>query len=1323
MDLHSTKRSLLFAVVIGCGFFWWVNMGSPIDESESKTEEVVTKEELSISASADESSPHPQASSLPSSALPSAQPKAPSIPSQEPVKYTAPGAKERGSFQSRQYRRPTVQSFSDAAREQPPIRWGTNPIDGRSDVLPEELTDEHTLDAKRVAWSVDSFQPLLEGRVAKMLAPRVNEPPLEVTFSQTNVRSDFTFTLMGKIDGEEMSDVLVVVHDGVVFGSMVNYKENRHWEYNTIDGNHMVVRELQPESYTAPCGAHDHEDLTEPQPQGVEEMLEELDLDGNTISSSENDPGIDGEPTNGYITIDMAVGYGREARIAEGGVAKMEAKILLAVDRMNLAFTNSDIADTEVMLLGTIEDPDYEFPGRISGSMSTSDELGDLNSRTDGDLDAVSDFADALGADMKSFIVKQADGSAGIAYRPGTSQITARDYMSSTRLTWAHENGHNIGCRHAWGDTDGGSSGHNYGWRYRNGNSRYRTVMAYDWGWTRTPYFSNPNVTRFSGNIRTGAVDGYDATGDETTDPRFVSGGEDGGYGSGFDGTNSALGARNANYIENWAFSRANQRTRTSLGFLTPAGSEQFTPGQVLNIVTTGLDHTDQVSLSLYLGGTWIEDIQINAAHLSGQTDWTIPTDLPAGSTYTLQLTRNNTLTVESNSFTIQQNTAPTALNLDSASIEENLSVGSIVGTFTTEDTEGGPFAYTLVSGTGDDDNSSFQIVNDRLETATIFDAESTDTTTIRVRSTDPAGSFIEETFTVTVINVDEPPLLTSLHPATTSLAIPSGVGLILEVQLDDDEFEGAVPTLTWRKASGTGTLTWDQTDTARTGVQFSEDGIYELEISADDGTNSSTLSYTVEVGATTGASATFTSEDVGNVQAAGSAQLENGIWTITGSGSDIWSQADEFHFSHIPLSGDGSITAQVAITNNPGGNSWAKAGIMMRETTSSSSRNVMLHRSANNGNRFQVRNTTGGTTSSSGSGDLGWLRLERSGNTFTGYVSSDGDQWSVLSSQTLELDENLIVGLGVTSHNDGTLTTATFSNVTLTGVQTNVGPFVDAGSPGTGFVDQPFTLNAEVTDDGLPNGNLITEWKQLSGSGTLNVGSPESLDTTGSASTADTYQIRLEANDSMITTFDDVLWIIEDLSPPTPPTELSARADSPSSIALEWTDTSSNEEGFLLQRSTQLEGPWEEVTTLPTDSISYRDTTLHPAIYFYQIIATSSTEGNSDPTPAVSASILDTDSDGIIDEFEVAAGTDPNDADSQFGLTPVASPSATASFELQTITGKYYRVCYRDSLTEGDWQCLPGYETIIGNDQPVSVQDNPETNRFYRVEVQSEPW
>ena len=174
---------------------------------------------------------------------------------------------------------------------------------------------------------------------------------------------------------------------------------------------------------------------------------------------------------------------------------------------------------------------------------------------------------------------------------------------------------------------------------------------------------------------------------------------------------------------------------------------------------------------------------------------------------------------------------------------------------------------------------------------------------------------------------------------------------------------------------------------------------------------------------------------DVGAVAAAGSAVESNGVWTLWGSGSDVWGSADEFMFAYRELSGDGSIVARVASAENT--SSWAKAGVMMRASLDASSAHgfVFVTPGGANGVAFQRRAAAGGSTAHT-SGGAGappvWLKLTRSGQTITASKSQDGAAWTAIGTDTLAMGATIYVGLAFTSHADGVIGTATFDGVTV---------------------------------------------------------------------------------------------------------------------------------------------------------------------------------------------------------------------------------------------------------------------------------------------------
>jgi hypothetical protein len=176
---------------------------------------------------------------------------------------------------------------------------------------------------------------------------------------------------------------------------------------------------------------------------------------------------------------------------------------------------------------------------------------------------------------------------------------------------------------------------------------------------------------------------------------------------------------------------------------------------------------------------------------------------------------------------------------------------------------------------------------------------------------------------------------------------------------------------------------------------------------------------------------------DIGATGATGAASYSGGTFTVTGAGADVWGTTDALHYAWRSMTGDGTIIARVASTQNV--NAWTKAGVMIRNSTSPSAAQafMLVAASSAKGVPFQ-RRVSDGNTSVSTPGPLVaapyWVKLVRSGSVITGYASADGSTWTLIGSDTFTMGPTILIGLGVSSHVAGVNATATFDNVTVTG-------------------------------------------------------------------------------------------------------------------------------------------------------------------------------------------------------------------------------------------------------------------------------------------------
>lgn len=147
----------------------------------------------------------------------------------------------------------------------------------------------------------------------------------------------------------------------------------------------------------------------------------------------------------------------------------------------------------------------------------------------------------------------------------------------------------------------------------------------------------------------------------------------------------------------------------------------------------------------------------------------------------------------------------------------------------------------------------------------------------------------------------------------------------------------------------------------------------------------------------------------------------------------------DTFSYQHQSLMGNGSLTAKVSslteITDsgNVGGTGpgrvqrttvpWAKAGILIEESTAQGSTYAAVMVTPGHGVRLQYNyvHDTAGLPGAVSISSPRWLRLTRNGDVITGYDSLDGNHWLKIGTVYLgNLAKSVQAGLFVTSPADG---------------------------------------------------------------------------------------------------------------------------------------------------------------------------------------------------------------------------------------------------------------------------------------------------------------
>lgn len=212
---------------------------------------------------------------------------------------------------------------------------------------------------------------------------------------------------------------------------------------------------------------------------------------------------------------------------------------------------------------------------------------------------------------------------------------------------------------------------------------------------------------------------------------------------------------------------------------------------------------------------------------------------------------------------------------------------------------------------------------------------------------------------------------------------------------------------------------------------------------------------------------------------------------SLTGDGRDIWDSADAFAYAYKTLNGNGSIVARV-VANGQGSNAWAKGGVMIRDNLSTGSAHAMevITGGEGGGANFQWRpaadsGSSNGPNASPAVAPPYWVKIERLGNSFSGYLSSDGVTWTQQGeTQTIPLANPVSIGLCVTSHAAGELRTFDFDNIKTTGNVSGPWRLADIG----GASNTPDDLYVIVQDSANrtaparhadPLAVNVTEWTQ----------------------------------------------------------------------------------------------------------------------------------------------------------------------------------------------------------------------------------------------------
>jgi subtilisin-like proprotein convertase family protein len=195
-------------------------------------------------------------------------------------------------------------------------------------------------------------------------------------------------------------------------------------------------------------------------------------------------------------------------------------------------------------------------------------------------------------------------------------------------------------------------------------------------------------------------------------------------------------------------------------------------------------------------------------------------------------------------------NEQPFAVNLTSSTLLENAAIGSAIGDLRTIDVDAlDRFSYSLVAGAGDSDNGQFVLVGATLRTNSVFDFESRETYTIRVRTQDQGGLSIESPLTISIRDINDLP--SNLQIQSSLINENSQVGTSIGAFTASDQDAGDV--ISYRLVTGNNDNSLfsilNGTLTSNTLLNFESRSSYQVSVQAIDRSGSGpTQTFTITV-------------------------------------------------------------------------------------------------------------------------------------------------------------------------------------------------------------------------------------------------------------------------------------------------------------------------------------------------------------------------------------------------------------------------------------------------------------------------------------------
>lgn len=175
---------------------------------------------------------------------------------------------------------------------------------------------------------------------------------------------------------------------------------------------------------------------------------------------------------------------------------------------------------------------------------------------------------------------------------------------------------------------------------------------------------------------------------------------------------------------------------------------------------------------------------------------------------------------------------------------------------------------------------------------------------------------------------------------------------------------------------------------------------------------------------------------DVGQVKISGEVKYDSTSqeYLVSGSGTNMWLGADEFHFVWKRMRGNFILSALAKFIGK-GVEPHRKIGWIVRKSLDANSAHVTAVIHGDGRTSLQFRRTPGAITEEKifAINGADQIQLERNGATYTASMARFGEPFVSEQIADLSLGDEVYVGVFVCSHNKDVVEKAIFSNVTIT--------------------------------------------------------------------------------------------------------------------------------------------------------------------------------------------------------------------------------------------------------------------------------------------------